>query len=111
MPISHRSVLLATGLSTALLLASCDSKPTTSQDTAATTTTAPADSAATGTNASAMPTSASFGKTTDGKEVQLYTLTNAHGLKATISTYGGTVTSLQVPDKAGKLGNIVLGFV
>jgi len=57
-----------------------------------------------------MAAPASFGKTTDGKEVQLYTLTNAHGLKATISTYGGTVTSLQVPDKAGKLGNIVLGF-
>ncbi|PJJ58757.1 aldose epimerase family protein [Hymenobacter chitinivorans] len=57
-----------------------------------------------------MPTSASFGKTSDGTEVQLYTLTNAHGLKATISTYGGIVTSLLVPDKAGTLGDVVLGF-
>ncbi|TGE23620.1 galactose mutarotase [Hymenobacter metallicola] len=57
-----------------------------------------------------MPTSASFGKTQAGTEVQLYTLTNAHGLQATISTYGGIVTSLRVPDKAGQLGDIVLGF-
>jgi aldose 1-epimerase len=107
MPISHRFGLLATSLSSALLLASCDSKPTTSQDAA--TTTAPADSATTP-PAAAMPISASFGKTADGTEIQLFTLTNAHGLKATISTYGGTLTSLLVPDKAGKLSNIVLGF-
>jgi len=110
MPISHRYALLATGLSTALLLASCDSKSTTSQDTAATTSTAPADSAATGTSASAMPTSASFGKTADGQEIQLFTLTNAKGMKATISTYGGTLTSLLVPDKDGKISDVVLGF-
>lgn len=57
-----------------------------------------------------MPTSSNFGKTLDGTEVQLYTLTNAHGLKATITTYGGTLTSLLVPDKNGKLGDVVLGF-
>jgi aldose 1-epimerase len=52
----------------------------------------------------------SFGHTPDGKPVHLYTLTNAHGLTATISTYGATLTSLQVPDKHGRLSNIVLGF-
>ncbi|MBC8084706.1 MAG: galactose mutarotase [Hymenobacter sp.] len=57
-----------------------------------------------------MPTFASFGKTTAGAEAQLYTLTNAHGVKATISTFGGTLTSLLVPDKAGKLGDVILGF-
>ncbi|MBF9143196.1 galactose mutarotase [Hymenobacter sp. BT439] len=57
-----------------------------------------------------MPTSASFGKTTDGTEVQLYTLTNANGVKATITNYGGTLTSLLVPDKDGKLGDVILGF-
>ncbi|QJX49299.1 galactose mutarotase [Hymenobacter taeanensis] len=57
-----------------------------------------------------MPTSTLFGKTSDGTEVQLYTLTNAHGLKATITNYGGTLTSLLVPDKTGKLGDVVLGF-
>ena len=57
-----------------------------------------------------MPASTSFGKTTDGTEVQLFTLTNAHGLKASISNFGGTLTSLLVPDKEGKLGDVVLGF-
>jgi aldose 1-epimerase len=59
---------------------------------------------------STAPTSASFGKTTDGTEVQLFTLTNAHGLKVSISNYGGTITSLMVPDKDGMLGDVVLGF-
>ena len=57
-----------------------------------------------------MPTPAPFGKTTDGIEVQLFTLTNAHGLQATISNFAGTLTSLLVPDKEGRLGNVVLGF-
>ena len=42
--------------------------------------------------------------------MQLFTLTNAHGLKATISTYGGTLTSLLTPDRNGQLGDVVLGF-
>lgn len=50
-----------------------------------------------------------FGKTDDGKSVDLYTLTNAHGLKAEIITFGGIVTSLQVPDRNGKFADIVLG--
>jgi aldose 1-epimerase len=50
-----------------------------------------------------------FGKTEDGISVDLYTLTNANGLKANIITYGGIVTSLQVPDRNGKFADIVLG--
>lgn len=51
-----------------------------------------------------------FGKTADGTPVDLYVLTNAHGCVAKIMTYGATVTELWVPDKAGKLGDVVLGF-
>ena len=51
-----------------------------------------------------------FGKTKDGTAVQLFTLRNAHGLQATITNYGGIITSLLVPDRAGKLGDVVLGF-
>lgn len=50
-----------------------------------------------------------FGKTDDGKSVDLYTLTNAGGLKAEIITFGGIVTSLQVPDRKGNFADIVLG--
>lgn len=52
----------------------------------------------------------SFGKTKDGQQVDLYTLTNANGLVAKITNYGGTVTELWVPDRDGNLGDIVLGF-
>src|SRR6476660_2085753 len=51
----------------------------------------------------------SFGKV-DGKPVDLYTLTNAKGAVAKITNYGAIVTELHVPDKAGKLGDVVLGF-
>ncbi len=52
---------------------------------------------------------APFG-TVDGKSVDCYTLTNDHGVAMKVSTYGGIVTSLIVPDKDGKPGDIVLGF-
>lgn len=53
---------------------------------------------------------ASFGKTKDGKSVEIYTLTNTRGSEAAIITYGGAVVSLKVPEKNGKLGDVVLGF-
>lgn len=51
-----------------------------------------------------------FGKTPDGIVVDLYTLTNAQGVRVKIITYGGIITSLEVPDKAGKLADVVLGY-
>jgi aldose 1-epimerase len=51
-----------------------------------------------------------FGKTPEGVEVRLYTLQNAHGMRAMITNYGGIVTSLVVPDRTGRPGDVVLGF-
>jgi aldose 1-epimerase len=45
-----------------------------------------------------------------GVPVQLFTLTNRHGLVASITNYGAIVTELRVPDKSGSLADIVLGF-
>ena len=53
---------------------------------------------------------APFGKTADGTPVEIYTLRNISGMEARIMTYGGTVVSLKVPDKNGKLGDVVLGY-
>ena len=55
-------------------------------------------------------TKADFGKTHDGKSVEIFTLTNEHGLEARICTYGGVVVSLKTPDRTGKMADIVLGF-
>jgi aldose 1-epimerase len=51
-----------------------------------------------------------FGQTRAGKRVDLFTLTNAQGLSAKITNYGTIITELRVPDREGRLGNIVLGF-
>jgi len=53
---------------------------------------------------------APFGKTADGKSVDLYTFENANGVKMSVMTYGGIITSLLVPDKGGQFEDIVLGF-
>lgn len=52
----------------------------------------------------------SFGKTPDGEAVDLYTLTNKNGAEVAITNYGGSVVSVKVPDRKGKLGDVVLGF-
>jgi aldose 1-epimerase len=46
----------------------------------------------------------------DGAPVDLYTLTNAHGLQVQITNYGGAVVSLLVPDRDGKLDDVALGL-
>lgn len=51
----------------------------------------------------------SFGET-DGKQVDLYTLTNKNGAQIKITTYGGIITSWTSPDKSGNKSSIVLGF-
>ncbi len=55
-------------------------------------------------------TKKSFGKTPDGQAVDLYVLTNKTGAEACITNYGGAVVSLKVPDRNGKLADVVLGY-
>lgn len=51
-----------------------------------------------------------FGTTKAGDAVTLYALTNKNGMKAEFIDYGANIVSLYVPDKNGKLDDIVLGF-
>ncbi len=53
---------------------------------------------------------APFGTTKEGVAVDLYTLTNHHGMVAKVMTYGATLTELHVEDASGKPVNIVLGY-
>ena len=52
----------------------------------------------------------SFGKLPDGREADLYILTNKSGASVEITNYGGIIRAINVPDRAGKLGNVVLGY-
>ena len=52
----------------------------------------------------------SFGNLDDGTAVEMLTLRNAKGAVAKVITYGATLTELWVPDRTGKMGDVVLGF-
>jgi aldose 1-epimerase len=51
----------------------------------------------------------SFGAV-EGNSVALYTLTNVHGLEVRVTNYGCIIVSVRVPDKRGRMDDVVLGF-
>jgi len=51
-----------------------------------------------------------FGKTGDGKQVDLYVLSNKNGVEVDITNFGAAVVSLKVPDRHGKTDDVVLGY-
>ena len=53
---------------------------------------------------------AAYGKMPDGKQVDIYTLTNAKGMKVKLTNYGGITVSVEVPDRGGKLADVTLGY-
>lgn len=52
----------------------------------------------------------SFGNLPDGTPVDLFTLERAGGLSVGITNFGGAIVCLKVPDAAGNLADVVLGF-
>jgi aldose 1-epimerase len=90
---------LALAVAGSLLFTACNqsaNKTTTMTDSTSTTPKLPSDSA--------------FKKTINGKQTHLYTLKNKNGMVAAVTNYGGRIVSLLVPDKSGKLTDVVLGF-
>lgn len=51
-----------------------------------------------------------WGKTADGKAIFRYTLTNAKGSSVVLSNIGAGIVSINVPDRNGKLGDVVIGY-
>jgi aldose 1-epimerase len=51
-----------------------------------------------------------FGETKDGAAVSLYTLRNNNGAEVGICNYGGLVIFLKVPDRGGRIADVVLGY-
>jgi aldose 1-epimerase len=50
-----------------------------------------------------------FGTTSDGRPVDLYTLSNSAGTEMRVTNYGGIIVSLRVADRNGKMADVVLG--
>ena len=44
-----------------------------------------------------------------GKETDLFVLTNTNGMEVCITNYGGAIMAIMVPDKAGKMANVIQG--
>jgi aldose 1-epimerase len=61
-------------------------------------------------NATATLDHAPYGTTQDGQAVEIYTMTNEHGLRVRFISYGGAITEIDTPDRAGRLDNVVLGL-
>lgn len=53
---------------------------------------------------------APFGTTPDGRKVDRFTLSNRHGMRVQVMTYGATITTIDAPDGSGHTADIVLGF-
>lgn len=51
-----------------------------------------------------------FGALKDGTRIEAVRLSNAHGIRATVMTYGATLQSLEMPDRKGKAADVVLGY-
>jgi aldose 1-epimerase len=60
--------------------------------------------------AQATVTKESFGTTSAGESIDIYTLKNANGVETRITNYGGIVVSLKIPDRNNKFDDVVLGF-
>lgn len=50
-----------------------------------------------------------FESVADGKPTHLYVMTNSRGMEVCVTNYGGRIVSVMVPDKDGKLRDVVLG--
>ncbi|MDB5961729.1 MAG: galactose mutarotase [Massilia sp.] len=51
-----------------------------------------------------------FGRLPDGRAASLYTLSNAAGMTVAVTDYGAIITAVNVPDRDGVYGDVVLGF-
>ena len=61
-------------------------------------------------NAAATVDHAPYGITQGGQAVDIYTMTNDHGLRVRFLSYGGVITEIDAPDRIGRLDDIVLGL-
>ena len=50
-----------------------------------------------------------FQKVVKGKKTDLYTLVNKDGYEVSITNYGGAIVAIMVPDKDGKVANVIQG--
>ena len=50
-----------------------------------------------------------FQAVVQGKQTDLYTLTNSNGMEVSVTNYGGALVAIMVPDREGKMANVIQG--
>jgi aldose 1-epimerase len=90
-------------------LAACSNNAAPTDNTQATDSTRK-DSSVMTTTAPNLPEVDKFNSTVDGKSTTLYHLKNKNNFRAAITNFGAKVVALLVPDKEGKLRDVVVGF-
>lgn len=68
------------------------------------------DDAETSANSDGGVETSTFGQLPDGRQVDVYRLTNANGIELQVTNYGGIILSLKTPDVDGEFDDIALGF-
>ncbi len=61
-------------------------------------------------NGDAAPPKQPFGTTSTGQAIDLYTLSNSHGMQVAVTNFGATLVSVRVPDRGGRIDDVVLGY-
>jgi aldose 1-epimerase len=56
-----------------------------------------------------LPQRAQFGTMPDGTAIHIFTLKNSHGMEVRTIPYGAIIVSIRVPDRAGRLDDVVIG--
>ena len=93
-----------------LSLASCNSLSSGNESSKDSTNNIKNMNSATTRDSSLIPDKKNFETTIDGKPTDLYVLKNHNGMEAAFTNYGGRLVSLIVPDKNGKMTDVVVGF-
>jgi aldose 1-epimerase len=91
-------------------LASCNGSSSGDENSSDSTSNATTINSADSGISSLIPDKKNFETTIDGKPTDLYVLKNHNGMEAAITNYGGRLVSLVVPDKNGKMTDVVVGF-
>ncbi len=91
-------------------LASCNSSSSDKETNSDSTNTMATTNTAGTETSPLIPDKKNFETTVDGKPTDLYVLKNHNGMGAAITNYGGRLVSLIVPDKNGKMTDVVVGF-
>jgi aldose 1-epimerase len=69
----------------------------------------PLSSLSTGLSTGGVPQRAPFGTMPDGTPIEIFTLKNSHGMEVRTIPYGAVIVSIRVPDRAGRLDDVVIG--